>query len=258
MTNEEQPVLRRTVDRLEVAVYAARAATGRAAGAAAAEALRRALAEQDRVRIMFAAAPSQLEMLHTLRAAPGIDWARVAVFHMDEYLGLPVNAPQRFGRFVTDEVVAAVHPGEVHLIAPDGDSAKQYAELLAQAPLDVVCLGIGDNGHLAFNDPPEAAFDDPEPVRVVELSEDSRVQQVGDGCFARLDDVPRRAVTVTIPTLMSGRRLVGTAPGVSKRAAVARTLNGRVDASCPASVLRRHPDCTLFVDTAAYGEDLGA
>lgn len=258
MTNEEQPVLRRTVDRLGVAVYADRAAAGRAAGTAAAEALRRALAEQDRVRIMFAAAPSQLEMLRTLRGAPGIDWARVAVFHMDEYLGLPANAPQRFGRFVTDEVVAPVRPGEVHLIAPDGDSAEQYAELLAQAPLDVVCLGIGDNGHLAFNDPPDAAFDDPELVRVVELSEDSRVQQVGDGCFARLDDVPRRAVTVTIPTLMSGRRLVCTAPGERKRAAVVRTLTGPVDASCPASVLRRHPDCTLYVDTAAYGEDVGA
>ena len=258
MTNEEQPVLRRTVDRLEVAVYADRAAAGWAAGTAVAEALRRALAEQARVRIMFAAAPSQVEMLHTLRAAPGIDWDRVAAFHMDEYLGLAPNAPQTFGRFVTDEVAAAVRLGELHLIAPDSGSAKQYAELLARAPLDVVCLGIGDNGHLAFNDPPDAAFDDPEPVRVVELSEASRVQQVGDGCFARLDDVPRRAITVTIPTLMSGRQLVCTAPGESKRAAVERTLTGPIDASCPASVLRRHPGCTLYVDTAAYGQDLGA
>ena len=239
-------------------MYADRATTGRAAGTAAADALRRALAAQAQVRIMLAAAPSQLEMLRTLRTAPGIDWARVAVFHMDEYLGLPPGASQTFGRFVTDELVGAVHPGEVHLIAPDGDPVRQYTDLLAQAPLDVVCLGIGDNGHLAFNDPPDADFADPEPVRVVELSEDSRVQQVGDGCFAKLDDVPRRAITVTIPTLMSGRRLVVTAPGASKRAAVARTLTGPIDASCPASILRRHADCTLYVDTAAYGEDRGA
>ena len=256
----EHPVHRRTVDRLEVAVYADRAATGRAAGTAAAEVLRRALAARANVRIMFAAAPSQREMLRTLRTAPGIDWSRVTVFHMDEYLGLPADAPQTFGRFVTDEMITAVRPGEVHLITPDGDttsSVRQYADLLAQAPLDIVCLGIGDNGHLAFNDPPDADFDDPEPVRVVELSEDSRAQQVGDGCFARLDDVPRRAITVTIPTLVSARRLVCTAPGSHKRAAVARTLTGAIDASCPATVLRRHADCTLFVDTAAYGDVAG-
>jgi glucosamine-6-phosphate deaminase len=269
MTSQEEhaepdaarPVRRCTVDRLEVAVYRDRTATGRAAGTAAADVLRRALADRAQVRIMFAAAPSQLEMLHTLRTAPGIDWSRVVAFHMDEYLGLAADAPQTFGRFVTDELVAAVRPGQVHLIAPDGDpagSVRRYAELLASAPLDIVCLGIGDNGHLAFNDPPDADFDDPEPVRTVELSEDSRVQQVGDGCFARLDDVPRQAITVTIPTLMSARQLVCTAPGESKRAAVARTLTGPVDASCPASVLRRHPNCTLYVDTAAYGDGADA
>lgn len=258
---DDQPTLRGTVDRLQVAVYGQRAATGRAAGTAVAGALREALAEQDRVRIMFAAAPSQLEMLRTLRTAPDIDWARVAVFHMDEYLGLSPDAPQLFGRFVTVELAGAVRPGQVHLIRSDGDpagSVQQYAELLAQAPLDIVCLGIGENGHLAFNDPPGARFDEPESVRVVELSEASRAQQVNDGCFARLNDVPRQAITVTVPTLMSGRRLVCTVPGASKRAAVARTLIGPIEASCPATVLRRHADCTLYLDTAAYGGTGGA
>lgn len=244
----------RSVDGLRVVVHADRADAGRAAGSEVAEAMRDALGRQERVRVMFASAPSQQDMLAALRGAPGIDWRRVTVFHMDEYIGLPADAPQRFGRFLVDHLLDIVRPGEVHLLEPDDDpeaECERYAGLLREAALDVVCLGIGENGHLAFNDPPDADFHDPAVVKVVELSDASRRQQVNDDCFDRLDDVPRRAVTVTLPTLLAGRRLVCTVVGDNKRDAVHRSLTGPVDAGCPASGLRTHPDATLYLDAPA-------
>ncbi|MFC5833836.1 6-phosphogluconolactonase [Nonomuraea insulae] len=248
MTN---PTITRTVGSLDVRIFQDRAESGAAAARAAAAALRTALATRDEARVIFAAAPSQRETLAGLRAAEGIDWDRVVAFHMDEYLGLPADAPQRFGRFLHDELWDAVRPGTVHVIDPAAGSAR-YAELLARGPIDLVCLGIGDNGHLAFNDPPVADFADPLAVKVVELDDACRRQQVSDGCFATLADVPERAVTLTIPTLMAARTLVATVPGVNKKAALSAALDGPIDESCPASVLRTHPDCTLFADLEAY------
>lgn len=254
----QEPVATRTVEGVRVVVHADRSATGRAAGAEVAQAIRDALRRQEQVRVMFAAAPSQQDMLAALSTAEGIDWQRVTAFHMDEYVGLPEDAPQRFGRFLVDHLFRAVRPGEVHLIQPDDDAAaecKRYTALIRKAPLDVVCLGIGENGHLAFNDPPDADFADPEVVKVVRLSETSRQQQVNDDCFAELADVPESAVTVTVPALLAGRRLVCTVVGASKRDAVHRALTGPVDASCPASALRTHPDAALYLDAAASPED---
>ncbi|HEX6443487.1 MAG TPA: glucosamine-6-phosphate deaminase [Streptosporangiales bacterium] len=250
----QEPVATRTVEGLRVVVHADRSATGRAAGAEVARAIRDAQERQERVRVMFASAPSQQDMLAALGSAEGIDWRRVTAFHMDEYVGLPADAPQRFGPFLVEHLFRAVRPGEVHLIEPDEDAAaecERYAALIREAPLDVVCLGIGENGHLAFNDPPDADFADPAVVKVVELSETSRRQQVNDGCFDRLADVPGSAVTVTVPALLAGRRLVCTVVGASKRDAVHRALTGPVDASCPASALRTHADATLYLDAAA-------
>lgn len=241
----------RRVELLQVRAGASRPAMAEAAAADIAAELRLRLATQSAVRVIFAAAPSQADTLAALREAPGIDWRRVTAFHMDEYIGLPPGAPERFATWLDDHVFKRVPFGVVHRIVPEPDpeaAAAGYASLLAQGPLDVVCLGIGVNGHIAFNDPPVADFDDPLDVKVVELDAACRQQQVDDKCFPTLDDVPRRAITLTIPLLMRGRRLFCVVPGRSKRHAVAATLGGPITTSCPASILRTHPDCTLYLD----------
>ncbi|MCG5212557.1 6-phosphogluconolactonase [Streptosporangium soli] len=251
------PVHMRTAGRLEVHVHRDRAQAGAAAARAAADVLRATLRENDEARVVFAAAPSQRETLAGLREAPGIDWSRVVAFHMDEYVDLPPDAPARFGHFLRRAIWDAVRPREVHVIDPGDDpevESARYARLLAAGPIDLVCLGIGDNGHLAFNDPPVADFGDPLLVKVVELDDSCRKQQVGDGCFDTLGEVPERAVTLTIPTLMAGRHLVATVPGAAKHDALRATLDGPLSTSCPASVLREHPSCSLFTDTDAYGD----
>jgi glucosamine-6-phosphate deaminase len=251
-----QAVAEATVDRLRVRAYADRKALGEAAGADVAAAVRRLQAAKPMLRMVFAAAPSQNETLAALIRAPGIDWSRVTAFHMDEYVGLPANAPQAFGQFLLDRLFDRVRPAVVHLIDGNNDPAaecRRYSDLLRAGPIDVVCLGIGENGHLAFNDPPVADFDDPAAIKMVELETACRRQQVNDGCFASLADVPTHALTLTIPTLMSGAELFCAVPGPTKRAAVARTLAGPVSTDCPSSVLRRHPNCTLYVDRASYG-----
>jgi glucosamine-6-phosphate deaminase len=176
---------------------------------------------------------------------------------MDEYIGLAPDAPQLFSRFLSERLFDRVMPGQVHLIdgtAPSDAECERYGRLIAEAPIDIVCLGIGENGHIAFNDPPVADFRDPQMIKVVELDEACRRQQVNDGCFARLDDVPTHALTLTIPTLLSGAHLYCVVPGPTKRAAVRRTLDGPIATECPATILRTHADCTLFVDTDSYGE----
>jgi glucosamine-6-phosphate deaminase len=238
-------------DRLWIRQYATRDEMGRAAAEEAATALRNKLAIQDHVRIVFAAAPSQNEFLHYLGAAEGIEWKRVTAFHMDEYIGLDPTAPQRFGIFLGTRMFIRVHPGQVHLIDGSADPAKEcerYASLLREAPIDIVCLGIGENGHLAFNDPPVADFEDPETVKIVQLDSKCRMQQVHDGCFARLEDVPAYALTLTIPALLSAKQLFCIVPGAAKQLAVREALEGPLSTACPASVLRTHPDCCLYLD----------
>lgn len=245
------------VEQLEVRVYKDRQAMGRHAGEEAADHIRHLLANQDQVRMIFAAAPSQNEFLQTLVQAEGIDWSRITAFHMDEYIGLPLDAPQRFSHFLTERLFDAVKPGTVHLIdcsASEEEECARYAKLLSEAPIDIVCLGIGENGHIAFNDPPVADFDDPALVKPVELDLICRQQQVNDGCFPTLDEVPKRALTLTIPALFSGKRLFCMVPGSTKRNAVHRTLNGPISTECPSTILRRHPNCTLYTDPDAYGD----
>ena len=258
------PVLTTQVDQLAVRIYADRTAMGAAAGADVVAALRERLARQERVRMIFAAAPSQNETLAALGAAEGIDWSRVTALHMDEYLGLPAGAPERFGSYLREHLFDRVRPGEVAFIAPqeiadDDDAAAEaecarYAALVRAAPVDIVCLGIGENGHIAFNDPPVADFTDPAIIKPVELDAACRQQQVNDGCFPNLAAVPRRALTLTIPALCSGAQLFCSVPGPTKRAAVRATLTGPIATTCPASILRRHLACILYTDAAGYGD----
>lgn len=238
-------------DRQLVRVYGTRAEMGQAAGRDIAEALRKRLCDQPGVRIIFAAAPSQDAMLASLAREPGIDWARVTALHMDEYVGLDEAAPQRFGNYLSERLFNRVRPGRIELIGSGGDpapEAERYARVLAAAQIDFLCAGIGENGHIAFNDPGMADFADTKLVRVVALDERSRQQQVNDRCFTRLSDVPTHAITVTIPALLSAAEVFCVVPGASKSAAVRQALFGPVAASCPASVLRRHPRCTLYLD----------
>ena len=234
-----------------ILTFKTRDAMGRAAAADVGVALRDRLARQRTVRMIFAAAPSQTELLDALARERGIDWRRVTAFHMDEYLGLPAHAPERFGVWLTRHFFSRVAFGAVHLIGqePDPDrEAARYAALLSEAPIDIVCLGIGVNGHLAFNDPPVADLDDIKQVKIVELDAVCRQQQVDDGCFATLADVPTHAITLTIPRLLDAGQLFCVVPGASKRAAVERSLYGPIGTACPASALRTHPRCTLYLD----------
>lgn len=235
-------------------VHADRDAMGGAAAADIAAAIVATLDRQAGLRMILAAAPSQSDMLARLVTAPGIDWSRVELFHMDEFIGLPPAAPQRFGNWLHRQVFRHLPATRIHRIEPDPDpqaAALAYAAELDRAPIDIVCLGIGVNGHIAFNDPPVADFADPLDVKIVELDAVCRRQQLNDQGFADLAAVPTHALTLTIPRLLRARQLFCVVPGAHKAPAVAAAIRGPRSTACPASVLRDHAGCRLFLDTAA-------
>ncbi len=240
------------IDKLKVEVYENRKAMGAHAASAVIERLKKLLSEQDCVRMIFAAAPSQNELLEGLASGRGLDWSRVTAFHMDEYIGLRPDAPQSFGVFLKDRIFGKVKFGKVNYISSGPASVEEecirYSSLLAGAPIDIVCLGIGENGHIAFNDPDVADFNDPLSVKVVSLDDRSRQQQVNDRCFSSMAEVPKRAITLTIPALFSSRYLYAVVPGRTKADAVRHTIEGEVSTACPATILRRHENATLFLD----------
>ena len=242
-------------DQLNVYVYESRPKMGQAAAAVIAAEIRHAIEARGRAVVILASAPSQNEFLANLAEAPDLDWSRVTAFHLDEYLGMDDQAPQSFRKFLLDRLVNKVPLGQFHGLrgdAPDGsDEAKRYAKLLEENPPDFAVLGIGENGHLAFIDPPFCDFNDPEAVKLVQLDEICRNQQVNDGAFASLDEVPRDALSLTIPTLMARPKLFAIAPGPAKRQAIKNTVEGPVSTSCPASILRTHEDAHLFIDVVA-------
>lgn len=241
-----------------VSVFDDRAPMGEAAAADIAAVLRTRLADPSaRVRMVFAAAPSQREALENLRLAPDIDWARVTAFHMDDYIGLADNAPERFASWLREVIFDQLPFGKVELLRTDGDPAEraaEYALLLAEAPIDIVVLGIGVNGHIAFNDPPVADFDDPHAVKVVELDDVCRQQQVDDGCFPTFADVPTHALTLTIPRLLDAERLFCVVPGSVKAPAVRKTLHDPISTDVPATALRNHGAVRLYLDRDSAGE----
>ena len=241
-----------TKDQLRVNVYSSRDEMGMAAAADVKAAILRALADKETINMIFAAAPSQNEVLANLATDREIPWDRVNAFHMDEYIGLDKNAPQGFGNFLCDHIFGIAPFKSVNYIridAPDAEEeCRRYEKLLRDNPVDIVVLGIGENGHIAFNDPPFADFDDTRLVKTVKLDEVCRNQQVNDGCFARIDDVPTHALTLTVPALMSGKELYCIVPAKTKANAVDRTVNGEITEDCPASVLRTHSSATLYLD----------
>lgn len=242
---------------LDVEVHRDNESMGRAAAAAVADAIRQAAETREIVRMILGSANSQVSFINALTRQRDLPWNRIVCFHMDEYLGIGADHPASFRRWMRERVVEAVRPAAFHMLNGDaadpGAEAERYGRLLAAAPVDITCLGIGENGHLAFNDPPFADFNDPLPVKIVALDEQSRRQQVGERHFPTLSAVPTHALTVTIPVLLSARRIFGIVPESRKAEAVRLALEGPVTTECPASILREKSNAVLFLDEASAG-----
>jgi glucosamine-6-phosphate deaminase len=241
-----------TVDALRVRVFPDAGALATGAAADAAHLVRTAISDRAVAHVMFATGNSQLAFLDALVHEPDVDWPRVIGFHMDEYIGIAADHPASFRRFLRERLVERVPIGAFHEIegdAPDpGAECQAYAALLRDHPLDLCCLGIGENGHLAFNDPHVADFDDRLDVKLVDLDDACRRQQVGEGHFLDVGAVPPRAITVTIPALVRAEAVVAVVPESRKREPVRRALEGPVEAACPASILRHYANATLYLD----------
>ena len=239
-------------DRLQVHLFPDRRMLGVSAAADVASAMRSLLSQKQELNMIFAAAPSQNEFLEALYAEKDIDWTRVNAFHMDEYVGLPADAPQGFGNFLKERIFGKLPFRSVNYLngncADPEQECERYASLLRQYPTDIVCLGIGENGHIAFNDPHVALFNDPKWVKVVDLDEKCRLQQVNDGCFSAIEKVPTHALTLTVPALMNGKSLFCMVPAKTKAWAVCHTINDPVSEAIPASCLREHEHATLYID----------
>ena len=237
-------------DFLTVCCYDSRAEMGRAAAADVAAKIRELLAEKETIRMIFAAAPSQNEFLAALASDPTVDFTKIDALHMDEYIGLPADAPQGFGNFLRDRLFNLAPFRSVtylnSLAADPEEECRRYGELL-KGGVDIVCMGIGENGHIAFNDPAFAEFDDKKAVKIVELDPVCRMQQVHDGCFASLDQVPTHALTLTIPTLTRVGAIFCMVPAASKANAVKACVEGPVTEACPASILRTCPGAKLYL-----------
>ena len=245
-------------DRLTVKVMETRAEMGRVAAQDIHDRMLALLAKKEEINMIFAAAPSQNDVLKSLTEFTDIPWDRVNACHMDEYVGLDKSAPQGFGNFLKAHIFGLVPFKTVNLIDssaadPEAES-ERYTQVLKRYPADIVVMGIGENGHIAFNDPPVADFADPAWVKPVMLDEVCRQQQVHDGCFARIEDVPRCAMTLTCPTLMRATWKFCIVPASTKAEAVKRTLTWEIGEKCPATILRRSDNAVLYLEPASAAE----
>ncbi len=237
---------------LRVNIYNNRKIMGEAAAIMVAEKVNSLLEQQEFVNMVFASAPSQNEFLAALDWRTKVDWNRVNAFHMDEYIELPADDPRTFKSFLNRKIFGRLPFHSLNYIDGNADDigaeCRRYARLLAKNPIDIACLGIGENGHLAFNDPHIADFDDPLMVKMVWLDTASRQQQVNDGCFAKFTDVPTYAITLTIPALMAAKYAYCVVPGCQKAPAVYNTVYGEMIEKHPSAILRKHPNAVLFLD----------
>ena len=248
-----KPIRSFRTDALAVEVYESGEALGRAAAKRVAAELMSAIREVGSGNLLLATGTSQFAFLDALARDHSVDWLQTTVFHLDEYEGLSDRHPASFRRYLRERILDQVRPVRLHLLqgdAPDIDAeVARYASLLKTHPIHVACIGIGENGHIAFNDPGVADFADPLPVKVVELDASCRRQQVGEGWFKTLDEVPTRALTLTIPAIMASRMISCVVPDLRKAQAVQHALEGPISTACPATILRRHPNARLFLDT---------
>ncbi len=238
-------------DNLKVKVYNETDEMGLAAAVFVADKLKAAIAEKGSANLILATGASQFAFIKNFQKQD-VEWGKITVFHLDEYKGLPETHPASFRKYLKERILNIVKPKEVHYL--EGDAAdtdaevKRYEELLKSHPVDVACIGIGENGHIAFNDPPVADFNDPYLVKIVELDDDCRKQQLGEGWFPTFDDVPTHALSLTITAIMNCKTISCVVPDERKAKAVYNTLNLEISTACPATILRNHPDTVLFLD----------
>ena len=236
-----------------VKVFEDKLALARAAADQAAAALRRAIQDHERTRIVVATGTSQLDFLNELTKKEGIDWQRVEMFHLDEYLGLPIFHPASFRKYLLDNFINMAGITQYHLLDGNGDPREvilRAGESLNSAPIDLAFAGVGENGHLAFNDPP-ADFETEEPYLVVNLDEACRRQQVGEGWFTDLSAVPRQAISMSIPQIMKAREIIAVVPDARKAHAARLCFEGEISPMAPASILRTHANTTVYLDKAS-------
>ncbi len=251
-TEVNNEVITFTKGMLEVRIFTDREGMGKEAAINVSDAIQKLLEAKDEINMIFAAAPSQSDFMKELIADKAIKWEKINAFHMDEYIGLEKDAPQGFGNFLKRHLFNQVPFKSVHLINglaenPEAE-CKRYADLLDNNPVDIVCLGIGENGHIAFNDPPVANFNDPKQVKVVELDLPCRQQQVNENLFKGLELVPTHAITITIPALLRAQQMFCMVPAKNKANAVYDTLNSEISEACPASILRTKEGVILYLD----------
>jgi glucosamine-6-phosphate deaminase len=221
-----------------------------AAAADAAARIRTAIDQRGGARLVAATGASQIMFLDRLVREPGLDWSKVELFHLDEYIGLPIDHPASFRKYLLERLIGPAGIIRYHLLDGERDTAavcRETGRLLREEPVDVALAGIGENGHLAFNDPP-ADFDAEDPYLVVRLDDRCRRQQVGEGWFARLEDVPATAISMSVRQILAARAIVCVVPDRRKAEAVRGTIEGPIDPMVPASILRRHPDVTIYLD----------
>ena len=247
-----KPFYETRVEGLPVSVYATNQEMGGAAAQEASAVIQSAVREKGTANIIIATGNSQLAFLAALRACDEIDWSLVNIFHMDEYVGIDPNHPASFPKFLRQHLLNYIQPKAFYPVSGQaqdlGHACQEYERLLRAHPADLCALGFGENGHLAFNDPPFAKFDDLVWVKVVKLAEASRRQQVGEGHFAALGEVPTHAITLTIPALLSAQRIFAIVPEARKANAVFQALRGPITSDCPGSVLRQITRARLFLD----------
>lgn len=235
---------------MDFKIFDDRNSLGKAAANHAASAIRQALDARGRARVVAATAASQKEFLEALTTVPGIDWTHVEVFHLDEYIGLPITHPGSFRKMLLEQLVSKTGVVKYHLLDGDGDVdlvIRRESDALRSAPIDIAFLGIGENGHLAFNDPP-ADFETEDPYLVVELDEACRRQQVGEAWFSDISQVPKQAISMSVKQIMKIEELIAIVPGPQKAQAIAACFNGKVDPMAPASILRNHAKVTVYLD----------
>lgn len=241
-------------DNLKVKIFESRSSMGMNAANAIDEKIRELLSEKENINIIFAAAPSQNDVLDSLKEKQ-VDWNRINAFHMDEYVGLDKDAPQLFGNYLREKLFSKVPFRKIYYLNGNADNLEQecerYTELLERYPTDIVVLGIGENTHIAFNDPHVADFNDPKVVKIVDLDEKNRNQQVdpdNDICFNTIDEVPTHAITLTVPALFKVENAYIIVPGKNKADAVYHTLNSPIQEKYPSTIFRKHPNAILYID----------
>lgn len=243
-----------TVDNLNVLIYGDPIEMGQASADFVEKKLNEAILDKGSANLVLATGASQFSFLKAL-GEKELDWQKITVFHLDEYKGISDSHPASFRKYLKDRILDHVQPKKVHFLRGDaedlGGEMQRYANLLMKHPIDIACIGIGENGHIAFNDPPVADFNDPDLVKLVTLDEACRNQQLGEGWFLTFDDVPEQALTLTVPAIVSCKCISCVVPDERKAEAVYKTLYGEVSTDCPASILRTHPNTTLFLDSGS-------